>query len=88
LLIVLGVLVGWCLSEAPTPAVAPAASHGPEWRRTADGWIKVGSDGPAGLSSARPEPAKPPKVHPGMVAAFLLAAGLVSLLVFDRSEEE
>ena len=86
-LVMLVVAVGWCLAEVPIAREPTPTAFGPEWRRTNEGWVKVGGDGAAGLVTPQTEPAKPPRVHPGLLSAFLLAAALVSLLWFDRSEE-
>jgi hypothetical protein len=98
-LVVLVVAVGWCLAEVHiagdsaqgvTDGLANSELHGsgPEWRRTSEGWVKVGADGAAGLVTPQTEPAKPPRLHPGLLSAFLLAAALVSLIWFDRAESE
>jgi hypothetical protein len=85
LLIVIVVAVALYLADMPSRGTAPPRATGPEWRRTSEGWIKVGSDGAAGLVAPDPEPAEPPKLHPGLLAAFLLAAGLVALIWFEGS---
>ena len=83
-LVVLLVAVGWSAAEMPLADPPRAHSSDPEWRRTAEGWIKVGPAGAAALSRPQREVRPEPALHPGVVAAFLLSLGLASLLLFDR----
>ena len=83
-LVVLLVAVGWTAAEMPLADPPTARSSDPEWRRTAEGWIKVGPAGVAALSRPLREVRTEPALHPGVVAAFLLLLGFGSLLLFDR----
>ena len=77
----------WTATEfQPEPRPASIA-RGPEWRRTSEGWIKVGSSGPADLGVAKPKPVQDPALHPAAVAAFMLLGGLLTLAAFDRTAE-
>jgi hypothetical protein len=83
-LLMLLIAILWTATEfQPAPQPAPVAA-GPDWRRTSEGWIKVGSSGAAGLDVATPQPAEDPALHPAAVTAFLLFAGLLSLALFER----
>ncbi len=60
----------------------PATDSG--WRRTSQGWIKVGPLGAAGLL---PSPSSPtsidPPLHPGVLAMFLALASVLGLVLFE-----
>jgi hypothetical protein len=84
LLLLLSAIV-WTATEfqsARQPEKVAAA--GPEWRRTTEGWIKVGSLGASGLKASDPQPVQDPTLHPAAVAAFSLLAGVLSLAWFER----
>jgi hypothetical protein len=93
-MIQLGVIViglGWLATNIQIggePVAAVERSVGPEWRRTSDGWIKVGSSGASALNrpSPQPKPASEPPLHPGIVAVFMLLAGVLSLSLFERQQ--
>jgi hypothetical protein len=78
-LIVLLMAIGWLAVEIELGGARPPEAAGPEWRRTSEGWIKVGTSGPRGLVRHESQPAGEPALHPGLVAAFLLLAGVLSL---------
>ena len=83
------VALGWLAANIQIggePVAAIERSVGPEWRRTSDGWIKVGSAGAAALNrpSPQPKPAPEPPLHPGIVSIFMLLAGVLSLSLFER----
>jgi hypothetical protein len=61
---------------------------GPEWRRTSEGWIKVGSLGASGLNQANPQPVKDPMLHPAAVGAFMLLTGVLFLGLFEPAAME
>lgn len=83
-LVVLLTAIGWSATEfQPAPQPEPTVID-PDWRRTSEGWIKVGARGAAGLNMAAPNPAQDPALHPGVVAIFVLLAGVLSLMTFDR----
>jgi hypothetical protein len=83
-LVLLLVALGWWTADSDWGAEpAPAAASGPQWRRTTDGWIKVGSGGASALDRPAPQRAAEPALHPGVVAAFMLLAGVLSLSLFD-----
>jgi hypothetical protein len=58
----------------------------PEWRRTSDGWIKVGHHGAAALDRPNPQRAKDPSLHPAIVSIFMLLSGVLALSFFDRHQ--
>jgi len=60
-----------------------------DWRRTSAGWIKVGPLGAAGLlpRAGSPTSIEPP-LHPGVLAAFLALASVLSLVLFDERSRQ
>jgi hypothetical protein len=81
--VVLG--LGWLAAEIPLGGEKPIAdSTGPQWRRTSEGWIKVGDTGSAALSRPNPQPASEPPLHPAVVAVFILFSGVLALSLFDQ----
>jgi len=83
-LVVLLVAVGWSAAEMPLADPPSPRSADPEWRRTTEGWMKVGPAGAAALTRPQPELRAEPAVHPSLVAAFLLSLAVSALLLFDR----
>jgi hypothetical protein len=82
-LLLLLIAIVWTASEfQPAPEPRPIAT-GPEWRRTTEGWIKVGSLGASGLDQANPQPVKDPLLHPAAVTAFMLLTGVLFLVLFE-----
>jgi hypothetical protein len=84
LLMVLFVAAGWSAAEVELGPEPSRRADEPEWRRTSQGWVKVGGAGPAALQDRPVKPAAEPSLHPGVVAAFLFCCGLLSLLAFER----
>jgi hypothetical protein len=76
--------LGWLATEIHFGGQAVERSGGPEWRRTNDGWIKVGSSGAAALNAPKPRPAAEPAIHPGILTVFLLLSSVLSLSLFER----
>lgn len=76
--------MGWLAAEIPVGGKPVEQPQGPAWRRTSDGWIKVGSSGAAVLNGPNPRPAAEPALHPGIVAVFMLLSGVLSLSFFER----
>jgi hypothetical protein len=79
--------LGWFAAEIPIvgePVSANERSGAPKWRRTSDGWIKVGTSGAAALNPPNPQAASDPSLHPGIVAVFMLLSGVLSLSLFER----
>ncbi len=83
-LVVLLMALGWLGVEIQLGSQRSSEVAGPEWRRTSDGWIKVGASGAAALTRPDSPPASEPVLHPGLVAAFVLSAALLSLAFFDE----
>ena len=77
----------WTATEFESASQPVIDSAGPEWRRTSEGWVKVGIAGAAGLAVADPKPVQDPALHPGAVAAFMLLGGLLSLAAFDCTSQ-
>jgi hypothetical protein len=76
--------LGWLAAEIPLEGERPIVdSSGPEWRRTSDGWIKVGNHGAAALDRPNPRPAREPSLHPAVVSIFMLLSGVLALSLFD-----
>jgi hypothetical protein len=83
LLVLVG--IGWGACRFEVTQQKSAASEQPQWRRTSQGWIKVGQVGPEALV-ARPSQAAPrTTIHPAIPAALALIVSVVSLVVFDRN---
>ena len=83
----LGALVlglGWLTADIHFAEKSDERVHGPEWRRTSQGWIKVGHAGAAALDRPIPQPAAEPALHPGIVAIFMLLSGVLSLSLFEQ----
>jgi hypothetical protein len=81
--------LGWIAAEIHIGGEVVEAieqSGGPEWRRTNDGWIKVGRSGAAALNRPDPQPASEPSLHPGIVAVFMLLSGVLSLSLCERHQ--
>jgi hypothetical protein len=82
-LLLLLIAILWTATEFhPAPQPDPITA-GPDWRRTTEGWIKVGSLGASGLEETDPRPVQDPTLHPAAVAAFMLLAGLFLLIIFE-----
>jgi hypothetical protein len=78
--------LGWLAAEIPTGGKPVEHPQGPAWRRTSDGWIKVGSSGAAALNRPKPRPASEPALHPGILASFILLSGVLSLSHFEQHQ--
>ncbi|MEX2138706.1 MAG: hypothetical protein WD894_05555 [Pirellulales bacterium] len=78
------IAVGWTATEFQPAGQPDPVAATPDWRRTSEGWVKVGAAGAAGLEAASPAPARDPALHPGAVAAFLLLVGSLCLALFER----
>jgi hypothetical protein len=78
--------LGWLVAEIPTGGKPVEQPQGPAWRRTSEGWIKVGSSGAAVLIRPNAQPAAEPALHPGIVAVFMLLSGVLSLSLFERHQ--
>jgi hypothetical protein len=77
--------LGWLAAEIRLEGEKPIAdSASPEWRRTSDGWIKVGNHGAAALDRPNPQRAREPSLHPAVVSVFMLLSGVLALSLFDR----
>jgi hypothetical protein len=74
----------WTATEFQPELRPEPTAAGPEWRRTSEGWVKVGRSGASGLTAADPQPAPEPALHPAAVAAGLLFAGVFFLGLFER----
>jgi hypothetical protein len=82
-LLMICVTAGWSAAEMELSR-SDARAGEPEWRRTSQGWVKVGGAGPTALKSGPTKPAPEPSLHPGILAAFLLCSALLSLLAFEH----
>jgi hypothetical protein len=78
------VAAGWSAAEMELGRSAAPRAAEPEWRRTSQGWVKVGGAGPTVLKNRPTEPAGDPRLHPGVLAAFLFCSALLSLLAFEH----
>ena len=77
----------WTATEIPSAPDAQPIAAGPEWRRTSEGWVKVGSLGASALTVANPQPAANPTLHPAAVAGFLFCVGVLSLVLCERPSD-
>jgi hypothetical protein len=83
-ILALVVLGGVAMAEvnviSPFAAVSPDE---PGWRRTAQGWIKVGPLGDAAFLQPTREPVTRAVIHPLVFSAFVALASLAALMLED-----
>jgi hypothetical protein len=85
-ILALVMLSGVAMAEIHLVSTFTARSpHEPGWRRTAQGWIKVGPLGDAAFVQGEREPVTRGALHPLLLTAFVTLASLAALMSHESA---